>query len=44
MRRTWGRCPHCGESVTVEAIADESLKIGVHADHESGDYRGDRES
>lgn len=30
MRRTWGRCPHCGESVMVEVTAAEPGKILEH--------------
>jgi hypothetical protein len=41
MRRTWGRCPHCGESVMVEVTADEPGKILEHGcDARACEYPG----
>ena len=31
MRRTWGRCPYCGESVIVEVTEREPGKIVEHS-------------
>jgi len=41
MRRTWGRCPHCGESVIVEVTEREPGKIVEHScEARSCEYAG----
>ena len=41
MRRTWGRCPYCGESVIVEVTEREPGKIVEHScEARSCEYAG----